>query len=470
MKLTSRTIAGLAAASGLLAALAAAPAASQAGAFQVTRILPQGSAYSTVATGMNDQGHVVGWSQFFDGSTSLQAWIWTPAGGLTYLPDPPGQPRSRAIDINAAGVICGDGGYDSGDAWRYANGVYEFLPHVAGDSCGVAGKLNATGAVAYTSRNCGSFLQPPNAMIAAPGQPVETVFPGAWALGLNDLGQSVGYVLGNRAWRSIANGPELLPQLGSKPLSWAAAVNNAGMIVGESAAANGNGHVPWYFTDAEGIVEIGNFGGSAGAADVNAAGVVIGNAGPSVSNPWMWSASGGLVFIKPLIDPAEKLGLLGVLRINDAGQILARAIDNVTAQTYPVILTPSDGSSPWTQLGHGLAGTWGTPSLWAAGTLEADTPLSLTLDDGLQNSVGYLVLGFERLDLPFSGGTLVPAFEAPTGAFVPLPTGMIGAFTIGGVWPAGVPSGLSLYTQMWIVDPAGPFGLSATNALQGDVP
>jgi hypothetical protein len=280
----------------------------------------------------------------------------------------------------------------------------------------------------------------------------------------------VGYVSSNKAWRTTRNGPELLPPLGAKPLSWAYAINAAGMIVGEAAQANGNGHVPWYFTEVEGIVEIGNFGGSAGAADVNSAGVVIGNSGTTVAQPWMWSQDGGLLFLKPLIDPAELLGLLSVSRINDQGQILGRAIDNVTGQIHPVILEFADADGTWTNLGLGLAGTAGTPSLEAAGSLQPLTSVTLTLQGGLQDASAYLVLGFDRLDLPFYGGTLVPAFELPAGTFFSLTTDATGGFLSGGLWPAGVPSGLSLYAQLWIVDPGAPFGLSATNALQGDVP
>ena len=438
--------------------------------FQVTRVLPEGPAYSWVATGMNNHGHVVGWSQFFNGSTSLQAWVWTPASGLTYLPDPPVHPRSRAIDINDSGVIAGDGGFDSGDAWRWNSGSYEILGHLDGGSCSTAARINATGEIAGTSRNCGSFLVPPKTFVSAPGQLLDNVFAGAWAAGFNNFGQVVGYTYGNAAWRSTPSGPELLGNLGPKPLTWAWAVNDSGMIVGEAASANGNGHVPFWFTETGGMQEIGNFGGSSGAADVNATGVVIGNSGGSVAAPWMWSQSDGLVFIKPLIDPNEQIGLLGVQRINDQGQILGYAIDIVTSQTLPVILTPSDGSTAWTDLGHSLVGTWGPPLLWASGTLQPDTPLSLTLDSGLQNSTCFLVLGFSRLDLPFSGGTLVPSFDPPDGTHFALPTGMIGAFTIGGTWPPGVPSGLSVYSQIWIVDPAAPFGLSATNAIRGDVP
>jgi hypothetical protein len=51
-----------------------------------------------------------------------------------------------------------------------------------------------------------------------------------------------------------------------------------------------------------------------------------------------------------------------------------------------------------------------------------------------------------------------------------LPTGPAGALTLNGTWPAGLPSNFGFYFQEWIVDPAGPAGLSATNAVEAVTP
>lgn len=439
--------------------------------YTVTRILPVGTAFSWVGTSLNDQGTVVGWSQFFDGSTSLQSWVWTSEAGLVYLPDPPGQPRSRAIDLNEAGVITGDGGFDSGVAWRWDGTGYEFLGVLEGGTCSTASAINELDEIAGTSRNCNSFLIPPDAFVDdATGGGLVEVFAGGWATRMNDLGVVVGYA-SNAAWRFVpGSGGEFLGNLGSKPLTWAYGVNNAGAIVGEAAAANGNGHVPWIFTDAGGMQEIGDFGGSAGAVDINDAGTVIGNSGAVVSQPWIWTAQDGLTFINPLIDPAETIGILDVVKINASGQILARIIDNVTGDLYPVVLTPELDDGPWTDIGFALPGARGEPSLSATGTLVAGTPVSLMLGDALPDSTAFMMLGFERLDLPFKGGVLVPAFSPPDGTLITLPTSPLGAFTLNGTWPAGIPSGSSLYAQTWIVDDAAVAGLSASNALEGAVP
>ena len=66
-----------------------------------------------------------------------------------------------------------------------------------------------------------------------------------------------------------------------------------------------------------------------------------------------------------------------------------------------------------------------------------------------------------RIDAAFAGGTLVPSPDA----ILPLTLDADGAFTTLGKWPNGIAAGNDFYFQVWILDPAGPRGLAATNAL-----
>ena len=123
--------------------------------------------------------------------------------------------------------------------------------------------------------------------------------------------------------------------------------------------------------------------------------------------------------------------------------------------------------SPWTDLGHGLAGTGGvTPLLVGSGTLQPGTPVSLTLSRALQNSQAWLFLGLSQANLPFRGGTLVPSNDF---LFPNLPVNGVGELVLGTNWPP-LPSGTAVTFQYWIVDPAGPFGASASNGLMGTTP
>lgn len=125
-----------------------------------------------------------------------------------------------------------------------------------------------------------------------------------------------------------------------------------------------------------------------------------------------------------------------------------------------------EDTSAWVDLGFGLAGTNGVPTLTGAGSLHAGTSYSLALANARQNATAFLVLGIAQINQPFAGGTLVPRVDS----YLILPTDSAGELSIAGVVPGGVASGADLYVQYWIVDPAGPFGKAASNALRGTTP
>jgi hypothetical protein len=121
---------------------------------------------------------------------------------------------------------------------------------------------------------------------------------------------------------------------------------------------------------------------------------------------------------------------------------------------------------PWADLGLGLAGSDGVPELSGAGTLAGGTPVIFTLEHALPASTTALVVGLAAAYAPFKGGTLVPS---PDVLVLGLPTGS-GTLVLPGTWPSGLPSGLPLFFQNWIVDAAGPKGLAASNGLRGTTP
>ena len=127
-------------------------------------------------------------------------------------------------------------------------------------------------------------------------------------------------------------------------------------------------------------------------------------------------------------------------------------------------------ASPWTDLRSALAGTHGEPQLEGSGTLSAGDPVSLALTGARESATTYFVIGVTAVNLPFSGGTLVPGFAPPDGLFLVLATDADGELLLADTWPAGVPPGFEVYFQHWIDDPAGPFGLAASNALRGTTP
>jgi len=121
----------------------------------------------------------------------------------------------------------------------------------------------------------------------------------------------------------------------------------------------------------------------------------------------------------------------------------------------------------FTALGGGLAGTSGVPLLKGKGTLAPGSTVQLALTSGKSNSTGALFIGLSAINLPFKGGTLVPNTDV---VITGLPVSLAGTLTLGSTWPAGIPSGLSLWFQEWIVDSAGPQGFAASNGLLAVTP
>lgn len=133
-----------------------------------------------------------------------------------------------------------------------------------------------------------------------------------------------------------------------------------------------------------------------------------------------------------------------------------------TGKAYVFVLEPT----PWLDLGAGLAGTAGVPSLVGTGSLVGGQPVVLTLTGAATFSPATMVVGLSVLGLPFKGGTLVPFPDL----LLPLQSDGLGSVTFGVSWPLGVPPQTAISFQYWIVDPGGPLGFSASNATTGLTP
>lgn len=119
----------------------------------------------------------------------------------------------------------------------------------------------------------------------------------------------------------------------------------------------------------------------------------------------------------------------------------------------------------WTNLGQGLSGGSGTPSLTGQ-SLLAGGQLELDLAGAAADARLFLIVGFESMPVPFKGGTLVPA---PDSVFAGT-TNAAGGYRLFPHSTGPLPSGQEYYLQAWIEDAAGPAGLSASTALRATVP
>jgi hypothetical protein len=123
---------------------------------------------------------------------------------------------------------------------------------------------------------------------------------------------------------------------------------------------------------------------------------------------------------------------------------------------------------PWADLGSGLAGVSGVPSLVGTGTLVPGSTGDLTLTNAATSSLAVLFMSFANSPAPFKGGMLVtvPVFLA-----IGVTTTGAGAFALPWAsWPPGLPAGTALYFQYGIQDAAAIFGVSLSNAVVGTTP
>jgi hypothetical protein len=123
--------------------------------------------------------------------------------------------------------------------------------------------------------------------------------------------------------------------------------------------------------------------------------------------------------------------------------------------------------SPWTDLGQGLAGAAGVPTLAGSGTLQPGSNVLVALRGALASTPATLVVGFSQLNAPFKGGVVVPSLGLLLVGFVTSPGGTIPLAT---TWPVGLPSNFDTFFQWWITDAAGPKGFAASNGLRGKTP
>lgn len=121
----------------------------------------------------------------------------------------------------------------------------------------------------------------------------------------------------------------------------------------------------------------------------------------------------------------------------------------------------------FTDLGNALAGSAGTPVLAATGTLIGGTNYSLSLTGVAPNRPAYLIIGINQINLPFSGGTMVPSLDIVVG---PVSTGPTGSLQATLEWATGIAPGIERSWQIWIQDPGGPQGWAATNAILSTTP
>lgn len=123
--------------------------------------------------------------------------------------------------------------------------------------------------------------------------------------------------------------------------------------------------------------------------------------------------------------------------------------------------------SSWFDLGSGLAGVAGIPSLVGAGSLAAGSPVALELTHAAPLAPTLLLVSASNNPTPFLGGTLA---TVPVSVQVPVTTYLTGTWTLQSSWPAGVPTGFAFYFQAIALDASAVQGVSISNLLKATQP
>ncbi len=130
------------------------------------------------------------------------------------------------------------------------------------------------------------------------------------------------------------------------------------------------------------------------------------------------------------------------------------------------IVSRINDSARWLDLGSARTGTSTTLQLDASGELLAATAGSYRVQQGDAFEPVTLVVGLSTLFAPFKAGLLVPFPDM----IVPLALDANGTLELPFVWPAGIPSGVSIATQVWAPDAGAPKNFTASNALAATTP
>lgn len=268
------------------------------------------------------------------------------------------------------------------------------------------------------------------------------------------------------AWTELT-GMVQLPGFDPDARTVAADVNERGLIVGD---ADGPTRFAATWPDLATLVPLPLRAGDdlAEAFAVNDAGQVVGRAGVGPGfRARLWQ--GGVAWdLDDLTDAPPGVVISEALDINDRGQVLARAFGFASkpARLFNVVLTPD---LRFADLGFALAGARGAPVLRAYGNLLGGGPLVLEVENARAAAPAFLVIGAAQLGVPLFGGTLVPD-PSPPGGVLALTTDAEGELRATLPWPSGVPAGTTIWYQTWILDPTGPRGFAATNALRSTSP
>lgn len=268
---------------------------------------------------------------------------------MVELPTPAGFVDNRAMDVSDNGIICGFAQDSSGTAraWRWINGVYQFLPATAsGCQPSRANGVNNDGTVVGTG------------LLNASACPTQYGFyfsdaTGSIPLGVlsaedvNKSGMATGEGFGAAYRYSPATGIQLIGMLTNDDTAEGRAINDDNNVTGRSIShVTGPDHWrAFFFSTALGMIQISTGQSRSSGEALNIHDHAVGSDGTTSSPsqyPWIWSAASGRVDLTSLVNAPGFVLVNSPVGINDHDLIIAKAHSSNGADNYGygVLLLP----------------------------------------------------------------------------------------------------------------------------------